>query len=95
VSKLNRIQAILIESKDSQPKVKAMSYSNPKFTVRLIDILQPTDEEFQAIHHQGEKASVAAHRSYAERTKTFQPGGANAEVARKLEALLIQRLHEM
>lgn len=67
---------------------------NPKQTIAYLDELQAlgfTDEAFSKIHHFREKRedhSINTHRSYCEKTDSFQDGGNNERVQIRLEIVL-------
>jgi len=70
-------------------------FTNPKYTLVLMNLLGLTPEEFQAVHHHGPKADLQAHRDYCAKTKMFQANGANAQTAMKLENLLVDRIRSL
>jgi hypothetical protein len=79
---------------ETQPKAMTM-YTNPRYTNVLLDILNLTPVEFQAIHHHGPKADLQSHRDYCRGTKRFQENGANVQTAIRLENELLARLRKI
>jgi hypothetical protein len=67
---------------------------NPKQTIAYLDELRTlgfTDEAFWIIHHfreKGEHHPINTHKSYCERTDSFQDGGNNDRVQIRLEIVL-------
>jgi len=67
-------------------------HHNQRYTIKLLDLLHLTDEEFQSLHHHGDEANQSAHRAYCEKTQRFQAWGTNAETAKRIEDELLRRL---
>jgi hypothetical protein len=67
---------------------------NPKQTIAYLDELLTlgfTDEAFWKIHHfqeKGENHPINTHRTYCEKTDSFQDGGNNERVQMRLEIVL-------
>jgi hypothetical protein len=67
---------------------------DPKTTVLILDRLEAlgfNNDAFAALHHFKEKGradTIASHRSYCNKTDSFQEGGANARVQQRLKLVL-------
>jgi hypothetical protein len=70
-------------------------FSNPKYTIALLKVLQLTDAEWKEIHYRkGPTITVANHIEYAGKTKIFPENGKSAVLAQRLEEMMLRRLYE-
>ena len=67
-------------------------HHNPRYTIKLLEVLNLTEADFQSIHHRGEVANIEDHIAYCRKTKAFKENGTNAATAKRLEDELINRL---
>ena len=69
-------------------------YTDPRYTIALMNVLNLDTTEFQSIHHRGKGTNPDAHLRYCEKIKQFPEDGTNAKFCQKLESLMLKRLYE-